>query len=525
MKKLVLFFMTALLFISAGLLFERETKLKNKHKKTYELAEYYFTSEDYELSEKHFRELADNYPEDGYFQFKLGFSLFELDREEDAILAFDKAIDLGLEEAHFYRARASHKLEKFDAALTHYKLYGQYRQKLKTDAIIKAEISAVERAKLAYANPVNVKIKNAGAIINSKYEDYVPLISPDGNKLVFTSKRPDETAKKQGFGDALYEDIFVSEKTNGIWGKPVQLGSPINTSQHDANVCFSADGKSLIIYRNEKNRSSGNLFSSQFVDGAWAVPIKLPETINSSYHEPSAALNPKGDKLYLVSNRPGSLGERDLFLLNKLPNGEWSEPINLGKTINTEFNEDAPFVDPTGKYLYFSSEGHNGIGGYDIFKSRILADGTLDRPVSMEYPINTVLDDIYFSITEDGKTAYYSSYKTNDTQGKQDIYEIDFLFEDADHVIVKGQVLNEKKDALKAHVELKDENANLIQQVFSAPENGNFLMSVIPDRKYELSVSHEGYETYTKIIEPKIARKGEFAILKLDIILKEKKHE
>ena len=510
--------------LNASSQLSNETKLKAKHKKTYEMAEYYFDAEEFDLSEKYFGELAENYPGDGYFQFKWGYSLFELDRPLDAIKSFEAAVNLGFKEAHYYKARVHHKLEQFDKAISDYTAYHDYPKKLKTDAALDEQISAVKRAKDAYSNPINVRIKNIGEGINTAYEDYVPLISPDGNKLIFTSKRPNPKGLTK-YDDILFEDIYVAEKQMGNWATPTLLAAPINSDQHDANVCFSADGKSLIIYRNDKKRDTGDLYLAEFNNGSWGEPIKLPSNINSPYHEPSAALNPEGDRMYLVSNRPGSIGERDLFLLNKLPNGEWSQPINLGKGINTKYNEDAPFVDPNGEYLYFSSEGHNSIGGFDIFRSKILSDGTLANPENMGFPINSVHEDIYFSITADGKTAYYSSLKVGDTYGEQDIYEIDFLFENQDHVVVKGKVENEKGEPVEAYLEIKDESGKVVQKVFSSPERGNFLMSVLPDRSYEFSASHEDYETFIQTIEPKIARKGEFSILKLEIILKEKRHE
>ncbi|MEM7162098.1 MAG: tetratricopeptide repeat protein [Bacteroidota bacterium] len=521
----VLLSILGLILISAGVLWEGETKLKPKHRKTFEMAEFHFGAEDFIESEKQYRILVEHYPMDGYFHFKLGYSLFELKRLEESIHHFQKALQHDLQEAHFYLARANHRIENFEEAEKHYKIYGNFSEKLKTDATVKAHLKAVQRAKEAYSNPVEVRISNAGQAINSTFEDYVPLISADGDQLVFTSKRPDQTWKKDKFSDELFEDIFVATKVNGNWESAVQLAAPVNSPYHDANVCFSADGKSLILYRNDKHRGNGDLFLAEYVNGLWGEPVKLPESINSKYHEPSAALSPNGDRMYLVSDRPGSLGDRDIFLLNKLPNGEWSKPINLGKTVNTKFNEDAPFVEPNGNYLYFASEGHNSIGGFDIFRSKILSDGTLGTPENMGYPINSVQDDIYFSITKDGKKAYYSSLKIKDTNGEQDIYEIDFLFEKQDHVVVKGKVLNAKNDPVEARVELKDEKGKLIQTINAAPETGNFLLSVIPDRKYKITAHHDGYEFHEEWIEPKIARKGEFSILKLNIILKEKRHE
>lgn len=505
---------------------EGETKLKVKDRKTYDLAEYHFASEDYILSEKYYAKLVKNYPKDGYFRMQLGYSLFELDRFEESIRSFEEAIEFKMQEAHYLKARAHHRVEQFEEALEHYVKYLTCTKKTVTDARINKEMNSVKRAIEAYKFPLDVRVKNIGSEINSQFDDYVPLISPDGKTMIFTSKRPGgATNSHTKWESTLFEDIFISNNVHGKWTMPIRMSAPVNSAYHDANVCFSADGASLIIYRNEKFMESGDLYLTENSKNGWSEPEKLPGNVNSAYHEPSACLDPSGQRMYLVSNRPGSFGERDLFLLNKLPNKEWSEPINLGRTINTEYNEDAPFVDPTGKYLYFSSEGHDGIGGFDIYKAKINDDGTLETPVNMGYPINTVQDDIYFSITSNGKKAFFSSLKVGDTYGEQDIYELDLLFEDQDYVIVKGNVQNKKYDPLEAFVKLTDEEGNVVQKVFADPERGNFMASVLPDRKYTITISYEGYETHEELIEPTIKTKGEFSILSLKIILKEEQHE
>lgn len=517
MKRIVLIILLLGPFVLDAL--PGDTKLKSKHRRIYELAEFYFAEANYHLSKKYYEELLENYPKEGYFHHKLGIAHLEMDdksRAKDYLVA---AVSLDKGEAHYHLAKCFHRLEKFDKAISHYEEYMQLPNKNVTDAKLSYEIQRVKNARYAYKNPVAVTIKNVGDKINSSYKDYVPLINANGDQLIFTSRRPGSTGELLDPNDRPFEDIYLSKKLNGEWTDPVQFGPPINTVYHDANVCYSANGASLIIYRSEKHRESGDLHISHFVDQLWTEPERLPKSINTPYHEPSAALSPDGKRMYLVSDRPGSLGERDLFMVNKLPNGDWSEPKNLGRTLNTNFNEDAPFVDPSGTYLYFSSEGHNSLGGFDIYRARILEDGMVGPPVNMGYPINTVEDDIYFSITSDGKTAYYSSEKSTGGVGSQDIYEIDFIFEVTDHVIVKGLIKNDLGLPVEAEVELNDEEGNLLEWYSCDPDKGKFVIPVLPDRVYVVKAVSKGFVSHQEIIQPRINSKGEFTVLDLDIVL------
>ena len=496
-----------------------DTKLKSKHRRVYELAEFYFAESNFIMSKKYYEELLENYPQEGYFHHKLGVAHLELDDKQRAKDYLNRAVALDKKEAHYHLAQCLHRLEKFNEAIAHYEIYKQLPDKRVTDARLNYEINRVKNARYSYANPIAVSIGNVGEKINSNYKDYVPLINAEGDQLIFTSRRPGSTGGMLDPNDQPYEDIYMSHKLDDDWSEPTQFGPPINSTYHDANVCFSTNGNSLILYRSEKNRESGDLHISHQVDTGWTDPERLPKTINTIYHEPSAALSPSGDRMYLVSNRPGSLGERDIFLVNKLPNGEWSEPNNLGRVINTEYNEDAPFVDPTGTYLYFSSAGHNSIGGFDIFRSRILDNGTVGPPVNMGYPINTVEDDIYFSITADGKKAFYSSEKSTGGIGSQDIYEIDFIFEDTDHVIVKGFIKNEKGKFLEGEIEINDQEGNLVEWYYCDADKGKFVIPVLPDRAYVLRAISDGYIEHQAIIQPTVKSKGEFTVLDLDIVL------
>jgi outer membrane protein OmpA-like peptidoglycan-associated protein len=201
------------------------------------------------------------------------------------------------------------------------------------------------------------------------------------------------------------------------------MGPVINLKFSESSLAFSPDGKTLFVYRDEGN---GDIyFTERKPDGTWSELEALPGLINSSYRESSISITKDEDLLYFASERPGGFGGSDIYVCYKDSNGEWSKVKNLGPSINTEFDEDGPFIDYDGKTLYFSSSGRKGMGGFDIFKTNLLdkEKNEWSEPINMGYPINSPDDDIYFSGTKDGNRWYYSSVR-EDGLGYSDIYTI-----------------------------------------------------------------------------------------------------
>ena len=321
---------------------------------------------------------------------------------------------------------------EFDKAL---KYYTQYRQKLISKPNYqgkdKVELKEVERKIKEcengiefVANPKNFSIVNIGREINSEFDDYGPVLNESESEIVFTTRRRDDNLNENVAEDNKpWEDIFTTTKSGGKWARAKNIGSIINTKFNDSNLALSADGKTLYIYKDDGN---GDIYvSERLADGTWGVPDALPGIINSSYREASVSVTENGDILYFASERPGGLGGSDIYVCTKDSKGEWSKVKNLGSSINTELDEDGPFIDYDGKSLYFSSRGRKGMGGYDIYKSTLI---NLDRnewsePENLGFPINTPDDDVYFVNSKDGKRAYYASIR-DDGMGYTDIYMI-----------------------------------------------------------------------------------------------------
>lgn len=290
-------------------------------------------------------------------------------------------------------------------------------------AVVDRAIYECENGKEFVANPKNFSIVNIGREINSEWDDYAPVLNANEDIIIFTSRRKDGNMNQNvDLDNKPFEDIFISRKVNGAWSRAENIGAPVNTPYHDSNLAFSADGETLFIYKDD---NGGDIYySDRQPNGTWSAPKPLPGIINSSYEEKSISISPDERTLYFSSNRPGGYGGLDIYKATKDAKGEWSNVKNLGPKINTEFDDDGPFIDYDNKTLYFSSKGRKGMGGFDIFKS-VFDEKTNEwsEPENLGYPINTPDNDIYYVSTRDGKRAYYSSVR-EDGIGYDDIYMI-----------------------------------------------------------------------------------------------------
>ncbi|MDH5365525.1 MAG: OmpA family protein, partial [Cyclobacteriaceae bacterium] len=302
-------------------------------------------------------------------------------------------------------------------------------------------------------------VVNIGPAINSESREYGPVVNEDETLMVFTSRRQDGNLNENVADDNVpYEDIFISEKVNGQWQYAKNIGDVVNDEFHNSNLALSADGAQLFVYTDDNNGDI--LLSKKLENGTWTSPEPLNDNINSSYAEKSVSLSSDGSMLFFSSNRPSHVGDvenTDIYYCTKDRNGEWGRPKTLGEEINTEFDEDAPFMDYDGKTLYFSSNGRKGMGGFDIFRSVYdSAEGVWGAPQNIGYPINTPDDDIYFVSTKDGKRGYYASVR-EDGMGYNDIYMVTILQDDQEIAAVdnKKQIETTSTEEPNQNIEVK----------------------------------------------------------------------
>lgn len=498
---------------------DKEEKIKGKHRRIVEEAEFFYSIDDHFMSRKIYNDLVELYPENPQFNFRLGFSYLHLRNEEpQAIPYLEKASSMDFTPAFYFLAEAYHLNEEFHKALLALDEYRSRPDHKLTHARIDLAQQRIETALDMMGTPIDVTINRLGSNVNSEHQDYAPNIDAEGEFLYFTSRRPESTG---GFTDQegnYFEDIFISQHIAGAWTKAEPLPRPVNDDGHDANVNFSMSGNSLLIYRTHKNLYSGDLYISNRVREGWSEPTILGSSINTTeYHEPSAAFSPDEQEIYVVSDRPGGFGGKDIYVIRKLPSGEWSEPQNLGRDINSPFDEDAPFLSLDGQNLFYSSMGNGSIGGYDVFRSRKTKDGEWGASDHLGYPINSVFDDIYFSVTADGKKGYVSSSR----ERSMDIYEIEMLYELDDLVIVKGTVLDVATKTPVSCVVSFNELGSEREFVGVIPNHltGKYVAAILPDRIYTMRIEKDGYESYETNVEVLVDSKGEFAVQEVDILL------
>ncbi|HEU4719372.1 MAG TPA: hypothetical protein VFU15_16120, partial [Bacteroidia bacterium] len=322
------------------------------------------------------------------------------------------------ENTYYYLAQSYHYNYQFDSAISFFETYKAIlgNRDPETTKDIDTRIGWANNAKEFMASPLPVTITNLGDSINTQYPDYSPVISIDENTIIFTSRRSGD----KGIDGQYYEDILIADKKDdGTWGAAHPISPYINTPTNEASISLSADGQTLFIYKDD---NGGDIYQSTQMNGQWMTPVPMGGDINSKYWETHACLSADGNTLYFVSDRPGGFGGRDIYRVVKLPNGKWSKALNLGPTVNTPEDEDAPFIHPDQKTLFFSSKGHKSMGGFDIFFTSLNDSGKWAEPINVGYPINTPDDDIFYVTSPDGKRAYFSSVRQGG-YGEKDIYE------------------------------------------------------------------------------------------------------
>jgi outer membrane protein OmpA-like peptidoglycan-associated protein len=244
----------------------------------------------------------------------------------------------------------------------------------------------------------------------------------------------------------------------------------------------------------------GNIYSTTLNGEKWSKPVKLNEHVNSKYWEPSACFSADGNTIYFTSNRPGGYGGRDLYSVNKTPKGDWANALNLGPTINTAYDEDAPFIHHDGITLSFSSNGHNTMGGFDIFASTLTGINKWTEPENVGYPINTTDDDIFYVISPDGRKAYYSSFRS-DGLGEKDNYIATFLDRKETPLTLMIGLVNDNSGKPVNDVEITVTD-NITEEVVGIyhpnSKTGQYIFILTPGRNYNITYQAEGHLFYSE---------------------------
>lgn len=485
-KKTILFVLIFALQYSRGL--SQNPMDKKQAKKTLKEAKVFFDIEDYSQAFQLYKKILQFNADDEITGLNAAICVNKLNYSLDSSLMLIPNLTASKQhESKFYLAKIKHNQKQFDEAislLNNYLTIDLKKRKHQNDEV-NYLINVCNNAKTLTLQPHRSLIKNMGTNINSRYDDYVPVIMPDESAMFFTSKRKTTTHNKKNGDNTYYEDVYVSKNVKSEWAMAENIGHPINSETNDACVALSPDGLRMIVFRTSEDQQSGDLYTTKIgIHGHWEPLQLMSKEINSPFIETSACFSNDTSEIYFSSNRPGGFGGKDLYRIKKLPNGRWGAPYNLGENVNTIYDDDAPFLHPDGLTLYFSSKGHNTMGDYDVFKSVLNKENNLfSKAENLGYPINDVGSDIFFVLSVDGQRGYYSSIKER-TYGGVDIYQIDTRFGDNDLMVKRGTAyINNVPSAIKI-ILIDKETKEEVGHYSSNPNTGRFILVVNPLKSY-----------------------------------------
>ncbi len=375
------------------------------------VAESHYLYGEYEKANEIYMVLNQMMPENANIQYKIGNCYLNIPHEKTKAIPFLQSAITNAEygakitrfnekraplDAYFSLGNAFRINNNLDKAIL---TYAKFKDLLSGEGrmvnsdFVDQEIMACKNAKKIMETPLDFTKKTLGEKINIVAINYKPAVSGDGNTIVYTCDMGEENS------------IYMSQKVSGKWGPPTEITSQLSNQRDISSSSLNYDGTQLFIYKADD--FVGNIYVSNYSDGSWSKIMKLNNNINTKYYESHASVSKDGNTLFFTSNRDEGEGGSDIYLSELQSDGTWGPANNLGASINTPFNEDTPFLTNNDSILFFSSEGHYTIGGYDIFKAK-KKNNIWQKPENIGYPINTTDDDLFFQPLGDGTTAYYS---------------------------------------------------------------------------------------------------------------------
>ncbi len=435
--------------------------------------------------------------------FLLGEVYTDNKQEKNAIDMFRKGIKLNPElfpPVYSNLANLEFNNGEYDIALEHiskYLTYNTITPQSKTAA--QTLFESCKFAQTAIKNPVPFNPKSLGININSKNDEYWPSLTADEQTLVVTKLLPINPNNTEIYRNRQ-EDFYISSFENGKWTTAVPVGPPLNTQGNEGAQSISADGKIMIFTGCNRQDGVGrcDLYFSRIIDGKWSVPQNMGKPINTVAKETQPSISADGTALYFASDRPGGKGLLDIWKSTLNIDGTWGEPVNLGDSINTPFDEQSPFIHPDNQTLYFSSKGWPGLGAFDLYVSRKTNDTIWTTPKNLGYPINTNFSEEGLIVNARGNTAYYSTNRF--AEGGRDIYTFELYNAIRPTTVsyMKGKTFDaETNKPLLARFELIDlASAKTIMDATS-DETGEFLICIPSGKDYALNVSRKNYLFYS----------------------------
>jgi hypothetical protein len=491
-------------------------------KEIFAQAESYYLYEEYELANQLYI-IMEN-PENLNLSYKIGTCYLNIpDEKEKAIPYLESAVKNAVYDAktgsfkekrapldaYFYLAKAymiNNDLEKGLNTLQTFTNLAEETQKkggMENLEFVDQQMLACKNAIQFVKNPVALSKKNLGSGFSQGSMNENPAVSFDGNTIVYTERR------------GLLNVILFSKKIRGRWQTPVEITGQLNAGEDCSTSALNSDGTELFLYKNDV--FDGNIYSSKFINDAWTPIIKLNRNINTRFYESHASISADGKRLFFTSNREGGQGGLDIYMSELEASGDWGVPVNLGAAVNTAYNEDNPFITANDSVLYFCSEGHNSMGGFDNFKSRKLGD-EWKKPENLGYPVNSTDDDKFFQPANNGMNAYYSM-KTD--YKKRDIFYLGIGGLDVNQIYeINGNFrLNDTALAVNRNYDI-----NILSKVTGdtlykgSPDKTSGLYSItVAPGSFIVDYSAIGY--FTRTIDTTIIQDNPELVINLDVTL------
>jgi hypothetical protein len=459
-----------------------------------------------------FDKLHSRYPKEIDYQFKLGICCLNYAEKKDRAIDIFKDMKAKYKtlEVEVYLGKAYHRNYKFDEAITTLQplvdVLGKSTRKEDKSLLeeVKMTINNCTNGKFLMQNKIFADVQNISGPVNTAELEAVPIITADESLLIYTYSgvksmggKLNTQLKSDPTNGVFLTDIYVSSRdaSGTKWNKPEPMKT-LNTIGYDAAIAISPSGQSLFTFLSNSN-NPGDIMVSKLVGTEFTAPVALNGNINTvDYWEGSCSISADGRFLYFASERPEGLGGKDIWVSENV-DGDWGPAVNLGPNINTPYNDDAPFIHPDGVTLFFSSQGHQSIGGYDIMFS-IKEGNEWTKPKSMGIPLNTTEDDRYYVINSKGDKGYFSSDRSGSgAMGDQDIYMVTpgILGEKPVVALIKGTVYGDDRP-IEAKIEVvKIAQKENIGPFMSNIKTGKYLMALSPGFSYRIKASADGYES------------------------------
>ncbi len=491
-RSLLLLFVA--LFLFSGLVIAQRDSSRND----FTNAESWFLFEEYGEAEALYQKLMKWDPDNDNLKYRIGICLlndpYRKYESIDYLLEASKNINPNYKEGSFkertappdvlfYLGSAYLVNDMIDPAIESFRRFLKIMDpEVYDEELVQAQISSCENARRLMSMPVDLDLHPMGSSVNTRYSETNPVISGNGERMVFITKQP------------FFDEALFIEKVNGEWTLPMSVTSMLGFDMDIYPVALNYEGTEMLLYYDDEH--IGNLYTSRYEDGFWTAAVKLGENISTKYWESHACFSKDGQTLFFTSNRKGTLGGLDIYKSEKSAEGNWGLPKNLGPKINTRYNEETPYITNDGNKLYFSSYGHYNMGGYDIFYSTRNDDGTWGTPVNLGYPINSTNDDLFFHPANNGMGGYQSRIsKSGDT--KHDIYYMDIYSANNPRMyVVTGFLRTEDGDTDLTTLEMfviDPENGDTIKYSIPIEKDGSFTFD-LTQGDYNLSVKGEGFE-------------------------------